>query len=166
VGPDGEDTCKGDSGGPLITEELEDDGRALVLVGILHGGGIDCSRLGEEDYQPTQNGIWMKIQAFHDWITTTIFNELLQEPGGWTEWSSWGPCLVPGTSCGSGKQSSRRECTNPRPRNGGADCTGEMFRARDCNTCGQDQIANVPVVTNGSTLHRRLGMTQRIIANS
>ena len=63
------------TGGPLITEDAQ---RSSVLVGILKGGGLDCSRLGEEDYQPTQNGIWMKIQAFNDWISTTIFNELLQ----------------------------------------------------------------------------------------
>ena len=44
----------------------------------MKGGGLDCSKLGEENYQPTQNGIWMKIQAFNDWITETIFNELLQ----------------------------------------------------------------------------------------
>ena len=51
---------------------------------------------------------------------------------------------MPGETCGPGLETSRRECTNPPPKNGGANCTGEMFRTRDCNTCGHGQIDNVP----------------------
>ena len=57
------------------------------------------------------------------------------EPGGWTEWNSWSPCHTSGRTCGPGVEASRRECTNPGPKNGGENCTGEMFRTRDCNTC-------------------------------
>ena len=57
-----------------MTEDADD---ALTVVGILSGGGIDCAKLGDENYQPTKNGIWMKISSFKDWIDTTIFNELL-----------------------------------------------------------------------------------------
>ena len=57
-------------GGPLVAENAEG---ALTLLGILYGGGIDCSKLGDENYEPTTNGIWSRVSSFKDWI----FNELL-----------------------------------------------------------------------------------------
>ena len=61
------------TGGPLITEE--DDGN-FTLVGILSGGGIDCSRLGDPNYN-TENktGRWMKVGAFEKWIQSIIYEE-------------------------------------------------------------------------------------------
>ena len=52
---------------------------ALTVVGILSGGGIDCAKLGEENYQPTKNGKWMRISSFKPWIDETIKKEL--DPG-------------------------------------------------------------------------------------
>ena len=49
---------------------------ALTVVGILSGGGIDCTKLGEENFQPTKNGIWMRISTFKAWIDATIGKEL------------------------------------------------------------------------------------------
>ena len=49
---------------------------ALTVVGILSGGGIDCAKLGEENYQPTKNGKWMRISSFKAWIDATIKKEL------------------------------------------------------------------------------------------
>ena len=37
-------------------------------------------------------------------------------------------------SCGSGSRSRARECTNPSPSNGGADCSGDSTDTADCNT--------------------------------
>ena len=62
-------------GGPLVSENEEDG--SLTLVGILYGGGIDCTKLGDDNYEPTKNGIWSRVSSFKDWIDTTIFNELL-----------------------------------------------------------------------------------------
>ena len=62
-------------GGPLVAENEEDG--SLTLVGILYGGGINCSKLGDENYKPDTNGIWSRVSSFKDWIDTTIFNELL-----------------------------------------------------------------------------------------
>ena len=47
------------------------------MVGILNGGGLDCTKLGEEKYQPTSNGRWMRVSKFANWIHEKIFNELL-----------------------------------------------------------------------------------------
>ena len=49
---------------------------ALTVVGILRGGGIDCTKLGDESYEPTQNGKWMRIFSFNTWIDATIKKEL------------------------------------------------------------------------------------------
>ena len=49
----------------------------LEVVGILNGGGINCEELGDENYQPTTNGRWMRVLKFEKWVHETIFNELL-----------------------------------------------------------------------------------------
>ncbi|XP_061184990.1 SCO-spondin-like [Saccostrea echinata] len=51
--------------------------------------------------------------------------------GGLTDWGKWGTCSV---SCGGGSQERTRTCTNPEPRYGGADCTGDLKESQDCNT--------------------------------
>ncbi|WAR12942.1 CO6A6-like protein, partial [Mya arenaria] len=51
--------------------------------------------------------------------------------GAWTTWGSYSPCTK---SCGSGTQFRERSCTNPRPANGGADCTGNARENHACNT--------------------------------
>ena len=61
------------TGGPLITEE--DDGQ-FTLVGVLHGGGIDCSQLGNLNYTgEDQTGHWMRVGSFERWIRSIIFRE-------------------------------------------------------------------------------------------
>ena len=50
----------------------EDEEGALEVVGILNGGGIDCSKLGDENYQPTTNGRWMRVSKFKEWIDEKI----------------------------------------------------------------------------------------------
>ncbi|XP_068760305.1 uncharacterized protein [Montipora capricornis] len=49
--------------------------------------------------------------------------------GGYTPWSKWNSCS---TSCGSGTQVRRRECSNPAPANNGQNCSGESSQERDC----------------------------------
>ncbi|KAK3083453.1 hypothetical protein FSP39_022988 [Pinctada imbricata] len=51
--------------------------------------------------------------------------------GAWSTWGSWGTCSV---SCGTGKQSRSRTCSDPRPQNGGLPCSGDMSSMQDCNT--------------------------------
>ena len=46
----------------------EDDKGALTVVGILSGGGIDCIKLGDPNYEPTTHGKWMRVSKFEKWI--------------------------------------------------------------------------------------------------
>ncbi|XP_034855161.1 complement component C7 [Mirounga leonina] len=45
--------------------------------------------------------------------------------GGWSCWSSWGPCV-------QGKKTRRRECNNPLPSEGGRSCIGEPSESSPC----------------------------------
>ncbi|XP_007948726.1 complement component C7 [Orycteropus afer afer] len=45
--------------------------------------------------------------------------------GGWSCWSSWGPCV-------QGKKTRSRECNNPPPSGGGKSCVGETSESRQC----------------------------------
>lgn len=51
--------------------------------------------------------------------------------GAWAAWGAWGTCSV---TCGGGKQSRARTCTDPQPQNGGLDCTGSSSDMSDCNS--------------------------------
>ena len=44
---------------------------------------------------------------------------LLEVDGGWTSWSNWTSCSA---TCGDANQIRVRSCTNPAPKNGGAEC--------------------------------------------
>ena len=50
--------------------------------------------------------------------------------GGWTEWSGWSTCDV---DCSKKRT---RECKNPAPFEGGADCLGNSTETDTC--CGGD----------------------------
>ncbi|XP_071130861.1 uncharacterized protein [Mytilus edulis] len=51
--------------------------------------------------------------------------------GAWSTWGSWGGCS---TTCGGGKYSRARTCSDPRPQNGGLACSGDSSEFGDCNT--------------------------------
>ena len=59
--------------------------------------------------------------------------ETLKEPqdGKWAEFGDWSECSA---ECGGGTQTRTRNCTNPAPARGGADCVGEGEETRECNT--------------------------------
>eukprot|EP00121_Abeoforma_whisleri_P015434 Awhi_evm1s14222 len=56
---------------------------------------------------------------------------VIPRDGGWTQWSPYNPCSA---SCGGGKQTRERTCTNPSPANGGKNCVGESSEEKACNT--------------------------------
>ncbi|XP_062620365.1 uncharacterized protein LOC134281944 [Saccostrea cucullata] len=49
----------------------------------------------------------------------------------WSSWGSWTSCSK---SCGTGKQTRSRSCTNPKPSGGGKSCSGLSLDGRYCNT--------------------------------
>ncbi|KAL5270907.1 hypothetical protein ACHWQZ_G001540 [Mnemiopsis leidyi] len=51
--------------------------------------------------------------------------------GGWGDWSEWSECSA---VCGGGIQTRSKECNNPAPAYGGADCDGEATEIQKCNT--------------------------------
>uniref|UniRef100_A0A674EBU2 ADAM metallopeptidase with thrombospondin type 1 motif 8 n=1 Tax=Salmo trutta TaxID=8032 RepID=A0A674EBU2_SALTR len=55
-----------------------------------------------------------------------------EEPvdGGWGVWGPWGSCS---RSCGGGVEFSERECTDPKPQNGGAYCAGQRAKYQACS---------------------------------
>ena len=50
--------------------------------------------------------------------------------GGWSSWGSYSTCT---TSCGNGRQTKIRTCTNPVPAYGGNSCNGSPTYSRTCN---------------------------------
>ena len=49
--------------------------------------------------------------------------------GGYTEWGNWSACSV---TCSSGERLRTRECTNPAPAHGGAECEGPPQESLEC----------------------------------
>jgi len=75
-----------------------------------------------------------------------LFNELsvhlnisifrfYQVDGGYTAWEEWGECSL---SCGGGRRTRHRQCTNPVPQHGGKDCSslGPSTETEECNSNG------------------------------
>jgi len=51
--------------------------------------------------------------------------------GNWAGWTSWSGCSV---SCGGGKKSRTKPCTNPAPAYGGKTCGGSGREEQTCST--------------------------------
>lgn len=69
----------------------------------------------------------------HVYMSLKCFSLSSLVAGGYNEWADWTPCPK---SCGGGMQLRTRNCTNPEPLNGGADCSaqGGDIETRECNT--------------------------------
>lgn len=50
--------------------------------------------------------------------------------GGFSDWMEWGVCSV---TCSTGTHSRTRECIDPTPAYGGADCIGETSETETCD---------------------------------
>ncbi|KAL5272657.1 hypothetical protein ACHWQZ_G000747 [Mnemiopsis leidyi] len=74
-------------------------------------GGADCEGEGEE--------------------TRNCNTHSCPVDGGWSEYGEWSECSA---ECDGGTQTRTKECNNPAPQHGGADCEGEGEETRDCNT--------------------------------
>ena len=70
----------------------------------------------------------------------------LVDDGGYSEWSSWSQCSV---TCGDGRRSHSRSCTNPPPSPGGKDCSqlGPDNEFEDCNDGGCPGFVSLNLTT-------------------
>ncbi|KAK3094138.1 hypothetical protein FSP39_024610 [Pinctada imbricata] len=64
-------------------------------------------------------------------IKDSLAKKACEVHGGWSTWSSSGQCSK---SCGGGTMTQKRECNNPKPKNGGQHCIGISTRTLACNT--------------------------------
>ncbi|XP_060593950.1 coadhesin-like [Ruditapes philippinarum] len=70
--------------------------------------------------------------------------------GQWSGWSTWSSCSV---TCGNGKRTKIRTCTNPAPTSGGLNCTGSDTRVTACKKqpCSAVSTRTTTVVSQTST---------------
>ena len=59
----------------------------------------------------------------------------LTDDGGYSEWGAWSECSA---TCGDGRHTRTRSCTNPSPSPGGKDCSqlGPDTETGECNSGG------------------------------
>ena len=55
--------------------------------------------------------------------------------GNWAPWSSWSSCHVPSDIDTLPFRYKERNCSNPSPKNGGAECEGQSRRKAGCDDC-------------------------------
>ena len=63
-------------------------------------------------------------------VITQHSSLLLTVDGGFSAWGSFGDCSK---SCGNGLATRSRQCNNPSPQHGGADCIGKKEESQSCN---------------------------------
>jgi len=109
----GKDACYGDSGGPLF------DRKTNCLVGIV-SWGIKCA-------MPDREGIYSRIESFHDWVTETV-----EKNGGmWCD-----DCVWDGKESGNGNGSGNGSGSGSGSGGGGGGVVpAEEGSGVDCKTC-------------------------------
>lgn len=55
--------------------------------------------------------------------------------GNWAPWSSWSSCHVPSDTDTLPFRYKERNCSNPSPKHGGAECEGQSSRKSSCDDC-------------------------------
>ncbi|XP_078378153.1 SCO-spondin-like isoform X5 [Oculina patagonica] len=101
--------------------------RAWEPCSVSCGGGTQMSRRTCTDPAPAHGGADCEGVS----VRSRSCNEKgCPVDGKWTDWGDWDLCSV---TCAGGTQSRSRTCTNPPPRNGGRDCSGESEDVRSCN---------------------------------
>ena len=65
---------------------------------------------------------------------SNIEKNIFTVDGKWSGWAGWSRCSV---SCGGGKRSRTKPCTNPAPAHGGKTCVGSGREEQTCslNNC-------------------------------
>ncbi|XP_073238208.1 collagen alpha-1(XIV) chain-like [Porites lutea] len=98
-------------------------------------------------------------QQLTNYIYKLASNSGPQSPdvdGGYSQWSQWSKCSK---SCGIGRKSRERTCTNPRPQGNGKSCRRlgwpdeSMICFQECNNC--DKVMDVGIDIDSSSSVRR-----------
>jgi len=116
--------------------DKQKDSRDWALFMFVNGNGdlnykknqiSKTFNLGGEDFC-SNTGSSKKIEIFGRTTTPKAVN------GGWGNYGSWSKCTK---TCGGGKKSRTRKCDNPKPANGGSQCSGSDTQTVSCstNTC-------------------------------
>ena len=81
----------------------------------------------------TAAGTMKTPRGHHSVMSLGNISQRLCDPvdGSWGSWTDWSSCSV---TCGGGSQRRTRQCDDPRPRNGGAECPGSDKEIQSCNT--------------------------------
>ena len=74
--------------------------------------------------------------SHNEYITDVHYNSIdlsiaFAVDGNWAGWAAWSGCSV---SCGGGKRSRTKRCTNPAPAYGGKTCGGSGREEQTCST--------------------------------
>ncbi|XP_060587424.1 A disintegrin and metalloproteinase with thrombospondin motifs 1-like [Ruditapes philippinarum] len=90
----------------------------------------DCDK-NDDDYDADDVGEELNRFNVHDakLICPKFCNLCLLVDGNWANWSGWSECDV---TCGNGKHTRFRTCTNPAPAYQGLECEGEKTDAKTC----------------------------------
>eukprot|EP00105_Crassostrea_gigas_P034221 XP_019918369.1 PREDICTED: SCO-spondin-like isoform X2 [Crassostrea gigas] len=74
----------------------------------------------------------LHCQPYHSPICRNDSCSCKSDPidGVWSQWGSWSSCSV---TCGPGRQTRARSCTNPAPAHGGLSCSGNSNEERNCS---------------------------------
>ena len=92
------------------------------------GGGTQTRSKECNNPAPAQGGAECEGAAME---TRDCNTQACPVDGGWGAFSEWTECSA---ECGGGTQTRSKECNNPAPAHGGAECEGAAMETRDCNT--------------------------------
>jgi len=85
------------------------NGEGLMSYGVLANGPDKWSTCSNDDFIS-----WFRLEGY-ECMSSSDFEP---RDGGWGSWSPWSSC---GSDC---RRSKSRDCNNPTPAHGGADCVG------------------------------------------
>ena len=95
-------------------------------------------------------------------ISGTKYNILLLVAGGWSSWGPWGECS---DSCGIAYQTRLRNCSNPKPSNGGLECEGQNEDTKQCGNpaekcCKLSCCSEYELKSNSSLMYPKSGASK------
>jgi hypothetical protein len=105
-------------------------------------------RICKEVFKQQSLGLWgTSCRGQHDQLEVCHNNNCVLD-GGWSGWSTWGPCSQ---TCGAGRRSRTRSCTRPVPAGGGQNCIGPRTEVGSCHFTPCEVYSHTVAVFNGQS---------------